>query len=118
MPSGRFSNRCWNPGGRRIRKVTATGTTIYVYDGEDIIEEVDAAGLVSVRYTHGQGIDEPLAMIRGGATHYYEADGLGSITSLTDNTGTVAASYTYDAFGTLTASTGSLTNPYGYTTCE
>ena len=27
------------------------------------------------------GVDEPLAMLRSGATSFYEADGLGSITS-------------------------------------
>jgi RHS repeat-associated protein len=43
------------------------------------------------------------------------ADGLGSVTSLTDPTGTVTASYVYDSFGKLTASTSSLTNPFQYT---
>ncbi|MFZ0960816.1 MAG: RHS repeat-associated core domain-containing protein [Terriglobia bacterium] len=46
---------------------------------------------------------------------YYEADGLGSITSLTDPTGAVAATYTYDSFGFMTASTGSATNWFRYT---
>ena len=54
------------------------------------------------RYTQGLGIDGPLAMVRGGASYYYNADGLGSITSLTDASGQVAASYTYDSFGKLT----------------
>jgi len=46
---------------------------------------------------------------------YYEADGLGSVTSLTTPTGTVAATYTYDSFGFMTASTGSATNWFRYT---
>jgi RHS repeat-associated protein len=49
------------------------------------------------------------------ATRFYHADGLGSITSLTDTTGSVAASYVYDSFGNLTASTGTVTNPFQYT---
>lgn len=57
-------------------------------------------------------------MLRSSATHYYSADGLGSVTSLTDGSGAVAASYTYDAFGNLAASTGSLTNPFRYTARE
>ena len=48
-------------------------------------------------------------------TYFYHADGLGSITSLTDTTGNVAASYVYDSFGNLTASTGTITNPFQYT---
>lgn len=43
------------------------------------------------------------------------ADGLGSITSLTDGAGQLAASYVYDSFGKLTASTGTVTNPFQYT---
>jgi len=30
------------------------------------------------------GVDEPLAMLKSGTTSYYEADGLGSVTSLRD----------------------------------
>ncbi len=107
----------YDPFGRRIKKVSG-GTTIYVYDGAGIVEEADATGGVVARYTQGPGIDEPLAMLRSAATSYYVADGLGSITSLTDASGAVAASYTYDSFGNLSASTGSIANPYRYTARE
>jgi RHS repeat-associated protein len=62
-----------------------------------------------------QGIDEPLVGQRQPQIFYYEADGLGSVTSLTTPTGSTAATYTYDSFGFLTASTGSATNWYRYT---
>jgi RHS repeat-associated protein len=67
------------------------------------------------RYTQTQNVDEPLAMERGSTVDYYEADGLGSITSLTASNGTVAQSYTYDSFGNTTNSSGSLTNFFRYT---
>jgi RHS repeat-associated protein len=67
------------------------------------------------RYTQGPGIDEPLVGQRQPKIFYYEADGLGSTTSLTDPTGAVAATYTYDSFGFMTASTGSATNWFRYT---
>ncbi len=70
------------------------------------------------RYTHGLGVDKPLAMLRTGLTSYYEADGLGSITSLTDAAGAVAASYAYDSFGNLTASSGTVVSPFRYTARE
>ncbi len=108
----------YDPFGRRIQKTSAAGSTIYVYDGVGIVEEVDAAGAVVARYTQGLGIDEPLAMPRAGTTSYFEADGLGSITSLTDSAGAVAASYTYDSFGNLTVSAGTVTNPFRYTARE
>jgi RHS repeat-associated protein len=108
----------YDPLGRRSQKVSASATTVYAYDGENIAEETDASGNAVARYAMGLNIDEPLAMLRGGATHFYSADGLGSVTLLTDGSGAVAASYTYDAFGNLAASTGSVTNPFRYTARE
>ena len=105
----------YDPFGRRIQKSGPSGTVNYLYDGANVVEEVDGAGTVLARYTQGAGIDEPLAMLRGGVTSYYQADGLGSITSVRDGGGALVASYTYDAFGNLAASTGTLTNPFRYT---
>jgi len=70
------------------------------------------------RYSQGLNIDEPLAMLRSGATSYYHADGLGSVTSLSSAAGSIANTYTYDSFGKLTNSTGSLVNPFRYTARE
>ena len=70
------------------------------------------------RFAMGLSIDEPLAQLRSGATHFYSADGLGSVTSLTTGAGAIAASYTYDTFGNLAASSGSIVNPFRYTARE
>jgi RHS repeat-associated protein len=67
------------------------------------------------RYAQGAAIDEPLAELRLGTAGYYQQDGLGSVTSLSNSTGALANTYTYDAFGNLTASAGALTNPFQYT---
>jgi len=105
----------YDPFGRRIYKSAPNFTGIFVYDGENLIETVNASGAVVARYAQGQDIDEPLAELRSGGTSYYEADGLGSITSLTSSTGTVANTYTYDSFGNIVATTGSVSNPFRYT---
>jgi RHS repeat-associated protein len=83
-----------------------------------VIEELDGGGNLLAHYTQGAGIDEPLAMYRGLTTAYFHADGLGSVTSLTDGAGQMAASYVYDSFGKLTASTGAIANPFQYTARE
>jgi len=67
------------------------------------------------RYLQTQKIDEPLAMLRSGTTSYYHADGLRSVTSLSSAAGSIANTYTYDSFGNLAASTGSLVNSFRYT---
>jgi YD repeat-containing protein len=105
----------YDPFGRRIQKSGPLGTTNYLYDGYNDIEEVDNAGNELAKYTHGAAIDEDLATLRNGTASYYHQDGLGSITSLSSSTGALANTYTYDAFGRLTASTGNLTNPFQYT---
>jgi len=97
--------------GRRIQK----GASVYMYDGANLIEEADTGGNLVARYVFGSGIDEPLAAYRGSTLAYYQADGLGSITSLSTTTGTVSDSFTYDSFGNVTSSTGTFTQPFRYT---
>ncbi|MGH9862191.1 MAG: RHS repeat-associated core domain-containing protein, partial [Candidatus Acidiferrales bacterium] len=70
---------------------------------------------VAARYTQGPGMDEHLAQLREGATYYYEADGLGSITSLTDSGGAVVRTYVYNVFGWWASGSGTLLNPYHFT---
>ena len=108
----------YDPFGRRIYKSSTSGTSVYAYDGDNLIEETNATGGVVARYEQTQNIDEPLAMLRSSATSYFHADGLGSITSLSGSAGSIANTYTYDSFGKLTASTGSLVNPFQYTARE
>jgi RHS repeat-associated protein len=115
----------YDPFGRRVQKAFTQGgtttTTNYLYDGPNLLEEIDSSGNVLARYTQssheteGPLMDEPLAELRSGTTSYYQPDGLGSITSLSNAAGTLANTYTYDSFGKLTASTGTLTNPFQYT---
>lgn len=115
----------YDPFGRRVRKSITSGTTQlattatnYLYDGLNLIEEVDPNGIVLTRYEQGQNIDEPLAQLRSGVTSYYEMDGLGSVTSLSNSAGTLAQSYAFDSFGRQTASSGSVANPFRYAARE
>ncbi len=105
----------YDPFGRRIQKSGPLGTTNYLYSGPNILEEVDNTGNALARFTRTKRIDETLATVVSGTTSYYERDGLGSVTSLSGPTGGIANSYTYDSFGKLTASSGTLTNPFQYT---
>ena len=105
----------YDPFGRRAEKISPTATSIYAYDWDSLIEETNAVGTAIARYSGYLNIDEPLAMLRSGVTSYYEADGLGSVTSLTNAAGSVAQTYAYDSFGNLTTSNGSLVNSFQYT---
>ncbi len=88
----------YDPFGRRIQKIGVTVTSVYAYDGANIVGEYGGAGNAMALYAQETGIDEPLAILRG-AISYCEADGLGSATSLTDSSGSAFAAYTRDSFG-------------------
>jgi RHS repeat-associated protein len=117
--NGGTTNFKYDPFGRRIQKSGPLGTTNYLYDGIDIssnvIEEVDNAGNVLARYTHSPVIDQPLAAFHSGTNSYYQQDGLGSVTSLSNGNASLANTYAYDSYGKLTASSGTLVNPVQYT---
>jgi RHS repeat-associated protein len=108
----------YDPFGRRIYKSSSTAISIFAYDGVNLIEETNSSGVAQARYAQDLNIDEPLAMLRSSTTSYYSADGLGSVTSLTNSSGVNAQTYTYDSFGKPTNSTGSITNPFQYTARE
>src|SRR5207302_9438527 len=101
---------------RRIHKAftqnRTTTTTYYLYDGANILETLNQSGSVLARYTDSLGVDEPLSELVSGTTSYYEQDGLGSVSSLSNSAGALANTYTYDSYGKLTASTGTLANPF------
>jgi RHS repeat-associated protein len=108
----------YDPFARRISKNSPTFNGVFAYDGYNLIETMTSNGAVLADYTMTQAIDEPLAMRRSGNSSYYEADGLGSITSLTSATGSPANTYSYDSFGNITNSTGSLRNSFFFAARE
>jgi YD repeat-containing protein len=71
----------YDPFGRRIYKSSTSGTSIYAYDKDNLIEETNGSGAVVARYTQTEELDEPLAMLRSSTTSYCQADSLGSVTS-------------------------------------
>lgn len=100
--------------GRRSSK-TVGGATTYLYNGVNLIQE---AAVSPADYLFGAGIDEPLAMSRGGQVYYYETDALRSVAAVTNSSAAVQNTYLYDAWGQVKSLTGSLANPFTYTARE
>src|SRR5208282_5449468 len=71
--------------GRLIQKSGPLGATNYLYNGYNILEEVDNTGNILARYTQTGEIDQPLAELRSGTASYYEQDGLHSVTSISNS---------------------------------
>ena len=100
--------------GRRIQKTINGTTTQYVYDGLDIIQEKQS-GTVTANYIRSLNIDEPFTRIKGSVVRHYVLDASGSVIALTDDSGVVKTTYTYDPFGNATFSGEASDNPFQYT---
>jgi RHS repeat-associated protein len=64
----------------------------------------------------GGGIGGLLNLKQGGQSYQYLYDGNGNVTSLLNGSGQIAAAYRYDVFGKLLAQSGSLNQPFQFST--
>jgi len=116
FPDSSANSFIYYPDGLRFNLTDKAGTaTYYLYDNFNALVETNSSGTTTARYTSGLGIDEWISMDRGGSSYAYQRDGLGSVVGLTDDSETLVASYSYDAFGSVRGETGSVVNPYRFT---
>ena len=123
----------WNQENRLIGVQTPTGENInYAYDADGIrvsktVNGVKTEYLVDKNLPYAQVLEESvndaltasyvygldlISQERGVNDSYYLVDGLGSTRGLTDASGVVTDTYSYDAFGNLIASAGNVENNY------
>jgi YD repeat-containing protein len=124
-PSGTVVKFMYDADGNRISKaVTSGGTTATindVYSLGHLAEQTDNSGNILATFTYDMK-GEPTSVIVGnptsGTRYYYVYNGHGDVVALVDTSGTVQASYSYDAFGNLTSSSETLangwSNPYRF----
>jgi RHS repeat-associated protein len=91
---------------------TSIGATNFINGNLGVTTETTSGA--SIEYTRDPS-GNLISMSTGGNDYYYTADAIGSVILLTGPS-TTAASYTYDPWGRITASSGSLaaTNPWRY----
>jgi RHS repeat-associated protein len=93
--------------------------TRYVRLGALVLQERDDANAVIREYTWGPGaggIGGLLNLAQSGQNYSYLYDGKGNVTSVINSSQAVAAAYSYDPFGNLMAKTGTLNQPYRFST--
>jgi RHS repeat-associated protein len=100
-------------GRRKSKTVAGTGTS-FLYDGFNIVQELNGANPQANLLT-GQGIDEVFARTFAAGSENFVTDGLGSTVALTDAAGAVQSSYTYEAYGKAAKSGTATTNSQTYT---
>ena len=99
------------------------GETLQQYDGERVLRETPGQSAMGDTRTHVYGLQLLRTyvvppMMEPPQHLFYHFDGQGSTRALTDENGNVAATYVYDAYGNLVASTGTASTAYKYVGAE
>jgi RHS repeat-associated protein len=113
ISGGVMANFVYDTLGRRVSKTINGLATQFIYDGNDIVTEVNG-GTVAVNYLRNLSVDEPLIRQATTGNEYYHTDALGSSLVLSNMGGTSVITYSYEPFG-KTAVTGTSGNPFQYT---
>jgi len=102
--------------GRRMSKNVNGSITQFLYDGLNPVQELDGANPANVtaNLLTGLNIDEYFTRADSNGAMNFISDALGSTLALTDSSGAINTSYTYEPFGNTTIG-GSNPNPYQFT---
>ena len=99
------------------RKSVNDGTTAtsFLYDGDNVVADYQSGS--AVKYYVTPFLDQNLSVtdVSGSSTSYFTADGLGSVRTLSDSSGTLKNRYDFTAFGEKYAAGTSETIPNRYT---
>jgi RHS repeat-associated protein len=105
---------------RKYVEKVLTEETRLVRDGYLIVQERNAKNTALRSYVWNSsalgGIGALTAMVQNSKIYYYLFDGRGNVASVVDDRAKVVAGYAYDAFGELKTVTGSLEQPFRFST--
>lgn len=105
---------------KKYKNGSLVNDTRFVRDDFLVLQERDGSNNVTREYTWGLnmggGIGGLLNLKQGGQNYSYLYDGKGNVTSLIDNSQNVVAAYAYDPFGNRMSKTGSIEQPYQFST--
>jgi RHS repeat-associated protein len=98
LPDGRVASYKYDAIGRRTEKNVDGTITRYVWDGPNMLMELDGAGQPLAAYVNSPVPDEVFAVERGGSVHTLVADGQGTIMRSVGPEGP-SDPVSYDSFG-------------------
>ncbi len=115
LSSGIVNTFTYSADGRRIAKQDSTGTAKNIWDGQCVLLETNASGIIqAVNSLEPAQYGKLISQARGGAELFYSFDVLGSTRLLSDNAGVESDTYIYDAFGNELSTTGASVNWFRY----
>jgi RHS repeat-associated protein len=98
--------------GLRSSKVVSGTTTNYAWDLSGGLPLMILANNTDWIYGPGGVVLEEI--VPTNTVYYYHVDQLGSTRKVTDSTGTVVRSYTFDPWGNVSSTTGTLSTPFQF----
>jgi RHS repeat-associated protein len=106
LPNGTVINYKYDALGRRIQRTTSAGPDErYVYDGQNVVQDLNSSSSVVTSYLNGPGLDNHLRQTNSSTgVSYFLTDHLGSTSGFADGSGNLVEQITYDSFGNHIAS--------------
>jgi RHS repeat-associated protein len=104
----------YDAGGRRRSRTVAGGTTGFLYDGANPIQEI-VGGSPTANVLGGMAMDEVYQRTDAAGARSLQVDGLNSTLGLLDSSGSATTQYTYEPFGGTTVSGAASGNGFQYT---
>lgn len=104
--------------GRRAFRSVNQVSRAFVYDGDNLLHEVDVIRGVERSYAHGLEVDDQLLLREAvsGALYFYCHDALNSVVALTDAGGSRVQQYEYEEYGNVIARhSATFSQPFGFT---
>ena len=114
ISGGTTASFVYDPLGRRTSKTISGVNTQFIYDGNDIVQDL-ANGAVTASYLRSLNIDELFGILRQDGVYFSIYDGLGSTLALTNQAASSIVQYSYEPFGKTQSSNPGFANPFQFT---
>lgn len=106
----------YDPFGDKIEKLdTLSVVTKMMYDGDNLLGELNNSNSTLISYTTAFGMDSWLSYYKDNQTYTYHKDGINSTVEMSSNDLDVVNEYSYDVYGNITSRLGSENNKILYT---
>jgi RHS repeat-associated protein len=112
IDAGATASFTYDPFGRRTSRTISGTTTSFLYAGANAVQEVAGTNIAN---SLTGGTDEVFQRTDSAGARDFLTDVLGSTLALTDSTGAVKTSYTFEPFGNTAWSGGPTGNTFAYT---
>ncbi len=105
-----------DPENHRVAKqVDGTQQTGYLYDGDEIVAQLNGSNQIVSQFVYATGATSPDYMVNGGATYRIICDQLGSPRLVVNTTtGAIAEQMNYDEFGNVLLDSDAGFQPFGF----